>query len=373
MRNRNRLPKPPKDIKKPTPVKNVPLNEGGPKPPVKKALPKNKSLPKKGNSNDNARMAGSNSDRRDRSGGGPKRSPLKRIDRRAHKLTNSMIRDEVDDLRSQRSQVNTAADNANDLTETFYTRAKGDLSHLLGETQEFIGGQASRNASMFDTTQVEQSAANAALQQQLGQIYGQARQGTNAELDALGINNGQFGGQMVADQAFQQGQAAQSGANSLTNLNFMQQNAGQMSGLLAGMAQGSYMSHSGRALNDRNDQLADTANERAEQLGLVQEAIQEAKGSRKDVFLELMTQLQNSPWGASLMEKGKKGGPNGNPGNGNNNSGSSDGGPNKDSIESKMKAAAAKKKPAPRRRPMALSELQLNNYDNKKAVAKKSK
>lgn len=292
-KNETRLGPPPKDIKK-----NV--------------LPKNKSLPKKRNSNESGTVGN-----RDRSSNSSSRTDSKsrppvlkahgRVEKRAKRLTQGIIRGEVRDLRSQKKEIKRAAKDARQVTNTSYERGVGDLQHINNEVVEQIGRSTLQSQQAFDATKTQQAAAAAALQNQLGSIYGNVQQDASQDLSSLGMDSSQFLGRLSSDQANMQGLAAVEGANAQSNLGFANQNSQQLSGLLQGMAAGSFMSNFGQNLNARNDSLAATATEKSNQLNLVRDAIADAKGSRKDVFLELLTQLEQSGWGKNLGSGGNRG------------------------------------------------------------------
>jgi hypothetical protein len=96
---------------------------------------------------------------------------------------------------------------------------------------------------------------------------------------------------------------AQTSANNAANLSLAQANAGAVGQLLASMNQGSAMSGYGQNLNARNSGLADNRAEQNNQLALVRDAIKDARGSRKDTFFQLLTQLKQSGWGNGGKKK----------------------------------------------------------------------
>lgn len=276
-------------------------------------VPRNKKLPNKKGKTDE-QPATFNRDRsRGRSSSSTssssrttvKRQPPKNAAQKARRLTNGIIRGEVRDLKAQRREVNQSADNANALTETQYTRGVGDLTAVRDETTEFINRMNAQNQSTFDTSKMQETAAAAALQQQLGGIYGKEQSAMGSELGQLGLDPSQFSSQLSDDAANAQGVGAINAATSQSNLSLANQNSGQLGSLLQGMAQGSFISHLGQNLNSRNDSLAETGQERIDQLGLVREAIADAKGSRKDVFFELLNQLQQTGWTPKSSSKSR--------------------------------------------------------------------
>jgi hypothetical protein len=252
---------------------------------------KNKKLPEKKGPNKSG------------GGGGGKGLPGgSGLEKTARRLTNSVIRDEVQDLQGQRRQVNRAARHANLEVRNQYRRGAGDLDYVHGETADYIGSQNAIADSQFNVAGAEQAAASAALQSQLQNVYDAGEGSATAEMARLGITGptgqaaGGFLGQLAADSANAQATGAINSTNNAANLSAMQANSGAVGNLLAGMNQGSYMSGIGQNLNAKNTSLNENREEQGDQLALVREAIMEAQGSRKDTFFQLLTQLKQSGW-----------------------------------------------------------------------------
>lgn len=226
-------------------------------------------------------------------GRGGKGGNLERIARR---LTNGVIRDEIRDLRAQRMEVSNATRKANDTARVQYQRGKGDLEYINKEVTDYLGSMGQQNQAMFQQAGIAQNAAAAALQQQLGGIYGQGQSDAQSELSKLGIGDSSFLNQLAADSKNSQAMAAQQSQNTQDNLGLMQTNAGMLQNMLGGMAAGSHISNIGKNLNARNDAFAENRRTKAEQMAIVRDAIRDARGSRKDIFFELLQQLKQTGW-----------------------------------------------------------------------------
>lgn len=259
-------------------IKNQP-NRNGVQSGLGKNGPRNKSLPNK--NKDGGRKGG------------------KGLEATARRLANGVIRDEVRDLRDQNKEVNRAAENAIDTARFQYQRGLGDLEYIGGETSDYVKSLGDKTQAMYGQTSLAQNAAAAALQQQLGGIYDTGASAANTELERLGIGDGSdsFLQQMRSDQANASSVGAINSANAQSTLGAMQANSGAVSDLLGGMVQGSMLSNVGRNLNDRNDAFMDIRNEKQDQQALIRDAIKSARGSRQDVFFQLLQQLRQSGWG----------------------------------------------------------------------------
>lgn len=219
------------------------------------------------------------------------------LEKTARRLTNGVIRDEVQDLRGQRREVNRAARHANLEVRNQYRRGAEDLDYVHQETGDYINSQNAQAQAGFNAASAEQSAAAAALQSQLQNVYAAGTGSATEEMARLGITGASgFLGQLASDGANAQATGAMTSANNQANLGLAQSNAGAVGNLLSGMNQGSYMQGIGQNLNSKNDGLNSNREEQGDQLALVREAIQEAQGSRKDTFLQLLTQLQTTGW-----------------------------------------------------------------------------
>ena len=268
---------------------NVPGSLANPprKPGPKYGLPRDKKLsPKKPDANKSEPQG---------KGGGPGKGG--NLERTARRLTNGVIKDTVRDLNQQRREVNREARNANDIVRTMYHRGRGDLEHVFGETGDYIEHQNEQGQNAFNAASLEQSAAATALQNQLQNVYSAGEGSATAEMQRLGITGAQgFLGQLASDSANAQAVGTQTSSNNQANLGAMQANAGAVGNLLSGMNQGAYMGAIGQNLNARNTAFADNRQQRADQLALVREAVNEAQGSRKDTFFQLLQQLRQTGW-----------------------------------------------------------------------------
>lgn len=270
-------------------IPNRNQNQGGAsKPPPKKsapAKPKDKKLPEK-----------ANSDKKD--GKGKPGKGNRNAENTARRLTNMAVKREVKDLRSQRREVSRTARHAKKEVRNQYQRGMGDLQAVHGTTAGYIDAQNARGQAGFDAASIEQNAAAAALQNQLQNVYGAGEGSATAEMARLGITGGEgFLGQLASDKGWAQSMGAQTSANNAANLGLAQANAGSVGQLLASMNQGSLMSGMGQNLNQRNDSMNSIRDEELDQKQLVREAIRDARGSRKDTFFQLLTQLKQSGWG----------------------------------------------------------------------------
>lgn len=196
-----------------------------------------------------------------------------------NQLVNGLLGQEMRDLRHQRQQVRRT-----------YQRGLGDLNHVFGETGDYLNFLQGQNQQQYSQTGQNIDAANQALQGQLGGIYGGAQGGANAELARLGMGDSVNMGGISADQANAQGMAAITGQNASSTLDLASNNTAQMAGLLQGMNQGSYQQAVGQNLNARNDAM-----------NKIMDAIVDTKKSRKDVWLQLAQQLQQTGWDQFLQ------------------------------------------------------------------------
>lgn len=246
---------------------------------------KNKSLPKKPNSEASGSKDG-------------KPGKGQRLERTAKRLTNSVVRDEVQDLRGQRREISRAARHAKKEVRNQYRRGAEDLSYVAGETSDYVASQNAQAQAGYDAQSLEQNAAAMALQNQLQNVYDAGEGSATAEMARLGITGAQgFLGQLASDKANAQTMGAQTSANNAANLGLAQANSGAVGNLLGGMVQGQYLSGIGQNLNSKNTGMNDVREEERDQLSLVREAIREAQGSRKDTFFQLLQQLRQTGWG----------------------------------------------------------------------------
>lgn len=246
---------------------------------------KNKSLPKKPNSEASRSKEG-------------KPGKGRGLERTAKRLTDSVIRDEVQDLRGQRREISRAARHAKKEVRNQYQRGMGDLDYVAGETSDYVASQNAQAQAGFNAQSLEQNAAAMALQNQLQNVYDAGEGSATAEMSRLGITGASgFLGQLASDRANAATMGAQTSSNNAANLGLAQANAGAVGNLLSGMVQGTYLSGIGQNLNSRNDGMNSLREEEQDQLSLVREAIREAQGSRKDTFFQLLQQLRQTGWG----------------------------------------------------------------------------
>jgi hypothetical protein len=219
------------------------------------------------------------------------------------RLTNGLMREEMNGLNRQAREIKRDANEQINIARTDYERGKGDLNYVHGETDDYISSLAQKNQLNNQQVLGQQQAAQQALQSMLGSTYSGAQTSAQNELARLGISGGGNFQQLSADQANAQGVAAQSGANTNSTLDMAGQNASSAMQMLQGMNQGSMMQGLGQALNAKNDSLAETQNNRIGQLNEVRTAMQEANATRKDLFLQLLMQLQQTGWDQYVQKR----------------------------------------------------------------------
>lgn len=218
-------------------------------------------------------------------------------------LTNGLIKDEVRSIKREKGEVKRDSVLEARSARRDYRRGKQDLRHVYGETGDYLKHLAEQNQGTFTQQSGLMDAANAALQQQLGGTYTGAIEGVNSEMARLGIEGGANTGQMFADQAFSQAQGAQAGANAQSTLGLTNANANQLSGLVQGMNQGSFMSAMGQNLNRRNDTLGEIKQNRIDNMDEITGAIRDVRMGRKDLFTQLLNQLQETGWGQYMDQQ----------------------------------------------------------------------
>jgi hypothetical protein len=219
------------------------------------------------------------------------------VDKRAvNRLVNGVLKDEYRDLRRQKQAVRRENRFLTRDANTQYERGLGDLNYVHGETGDFISALTDKNAAMFADQRNTQAQANAALQQQLGTTYGGAADNVTAELARLGIQGGGSTAGLMQDQAFAESLARQSGSNALSSMDMASSNAALGSNLVAGMNQGAMTSNLGTLSNKRSDALSTIRQDRIDQLADINGAMQDAAAGRKDVFFQLLQQLQQTGW-----------------------------------------------------------------------------
>jgi hypothetical protein len=264
--------------------------EGRPKVPVKKGNTKPAKKP--------AGKQGGGSDFFGAVGGykGVNKNKVKR-------LTNGLMREETRGLRKQQREVGRQSRRDSNAARRDYARGVGDLNYVHGETTDYIGGLAQRNQQNQQNAMSQQAQAQAALMGMLGDTYSGAQSGASQELARLGIQGGGSFQQLNADQANAQNVAAQSGTNAQTTLGMAGQNSAANMQMLQGMNQGSMMQGIGQNLNARNDALGTVRDNRIAQQNEVRTALQEARATRKDLFFQLLQQLQQTGWDQYVQQR----------------------------------------------------------------------
>jgi hypothetical protein len=209
----------------------------------------------------------------------------------------SQIREGVRDLRKERRQVRWEASQDRQKAKTDYKRGNEDLSHIYGETSDYINYQQQQMDQQFAAGQDRVAASTNALLDVLNQTSTTNANAANAQMNALGIGAGGDMGEFAADATNNSAVAAQGGANAAANLGAMQTGADAIGNLVAGMNQGQYMSAQGRNLNARNDRFAEIQQGKLDNYQQVREAVGELRESRPDLVRQLLDQMQQSKWG----------------------------------------------------------------------------
>lgn len=212
------------------------------------------------------------------------------------RLVNGLMREEMNGLNKQARGIKTDATQGINRARTDYNRGVGDLNYVHGETSDYLSSLAQRNTQNTQNAQGQAQVAQQALQAMLGDTYSGAQSGANQELARLGIQGGGSFEQLGQDSANAQAVAQQTGANNQSTLGMIGQNSAAGMEMLQGMNQGSMMQGLGQNLNARNDAMAEVSNNRIDQLNEVRQAMQEANATRKDLFFQLLQQLQQTGW-----------------------------------------------------------------------------
>jgi hypothetical protein len=220
-----------------------------------------------------------------------------------NQLVGGVLRDEMRDLRRQKQAVRRESEYLNNKNTAMYERGMGDLNYVHGEVGDYLNNMGAQNMQMFQGQMGQQEQANAALQGQLQGTFDSAQGDVIAELNRLGISGGANTGGIVADRGWQQAQGAQQGANALQSMGMMQQNSGVAQNLIAGMNQGSLTQGYGQNLNAYNDAQSATNQDRMDQLSEINNAMWDAQAGRKDVFFQLLQQLQQTGWSQYMQAK----------------------------------------------------------------------
>lgn len=219
------------------------------------------------------------------------------------RLVGGLMREETSDLRQQRRQVGREFRQGAKGVRTDYARGVGDIKYVHGETTDYIGSLAQRSAANQGAAMGQQQQAQAALQGMLGQTYSGAQSQGQQELARLGIQGAGNFQQLGADQANAMGVAAQSGANAESTLGMAGQNTAAAMQMLQGMNQGSMMQGIGQNLNARNDAMGELRDNRINQNNEVRLALREASATRKDLFFQLLQQLQQTGWDQYVQQR----------------------------------------------------------------------
>jgi hypothetical protein len=222
---------------------------------------------------------------------------------RVKRLVNGVIRDEVRDLDRERKSVRREYKRDAVDVNRQYKRGRQDLKHVFGETGDYLGYLGNQASDQAQQQSNQIALAQKALEQQLGNTYTGAADQVTGELDRLGISGGGSLGQLQADYANNQALGAQAGANAQSTLGLMGGNTQQMMGLLQGMNQGSYMSNAGLNLQRRNDALIEARGNRDENMQAIRDAIRDVRGGRRDLFFQMLNQLQETGWGQYMDQQ----------------------------------------------------------------------
>lgn len=221
----------------------------------------------------------------------------------AANLAAGVYNTEMRELQGQ--QRNADRDTRQDIleAENQYARAKGDLEHVYGKTGSYISTMKDRAASEYQTGRDQSVAATAALKNQLSGLYSGATGGAESELERLGISDaGNYQG-ILSDSLNAQAVASQSGENARSTMEQSGSNVNALMELLGGMNQGSHTSSTGQVLNARNDAISKANDENFNQTRKIRDAMVQAKASRKDIYLQLLQQLQQTGWSQYLQNQ----------------------------------------------------------------------
>jgi hypothetical protein len=221
----------------------------------------------------------------------------------AKNLASGVYQTEMRELQGQQRNLDRDTRQSVNEAENQYARAKGDLAHVYGETGKYIDTQKAATAAEYAAGEDRTVQATAALKSQLEGLYSGATGGAESELERLGISDaGNYQG-ILSDALNAQSVASQSGENARSTMNQSGTNAGALMSLLAGMNQGSYTSSAGQILNARNDAISKAKDEQYNQTRKIRDAMVQAKKSRKDVYLQLLQQLQQTGWSQYLQNQ----------------------------------------------------------------------
>lgn len=191
-------------------------------------------------------------------------------------LVNGIINAEV---RQQRESSRSAQDT--------YERSVGDINAIFKETDKGIRATNTTYAQNRDAAKAGVNAAADRQRASIADIYGNAGNTVNSELERLGISGAAGAGVagLAQDQAWQQAEAIQSRDNINNIINVGAGNAAALGSALLSMNTGERVSQLGQARNTRDTAVAK-----------VREAIIEARKKRPDLFNQMLEQLQNTGW-----------------------------------------------------------------------------
>lgn len=173
----------------------------------------------------------------------------------AASIVNNQIRQEVEKIRRQRNYASQDIMNDIEKSNQLYDRSRGDLDYVRGEVLDAISGNNAAIDAAYGGAIDRNRASTADLIQSQQAQTAAARAALGDELARLGIQGGADHSRFEADAVNSTQMANQSGANNIANMELARGMAGSVGGMLGSMAQGSYQSHLGRALNDRNDAI----------------------------------------------------------------------------------------------------------------------
>lgn len=168
-----------------------------------------------------------------------------------------------------------------------YERSVGDINAIFRETDKGIKATNSTYAKNRDAAKRGVNESSNRQRANLASIYGNAGDSISSEMERLGIRGAAGSGVagLMADQAWQEGEAIQSRDNINNIINVGAGNNAALGSALLSMNSGERVSQLGQARNTR-----DTA------VSKVREAIIEARQKRPDLFNQMLEQLQNTGW-----------------------------------------------------------------------------
>lgn len=142
---------------------------------------------------------------------GAKKNRRKR--RVVNQLVDSVVNPQIRGLHNQRRQVIRDANVENKKANNQFSRAKGDLNYIHGETTDYLNNLAAQGAQGAQDLRNTQDTAAAALRSRLGDTYSGATNSVVNELRQLGLNPGSLNmSGMASDAAFASSMGDQSSA-----------------------------------------------------------------------------------------------------------------------------------------------------------------